>query len=149
MSDSPDVAAIRRLLAAFNRGDFSALDDVDPQAEFQDEPRIPGAGWNHGHSGAVTWAVKLWQAFGSLHLDIDEPVTSGGYLIARWRASGVGKRSGIPVDMRGYCVFCMRRAKVLRVEFFESEQAARERGPSSAACGRDSLRPSKRRSTEW
>jgi hypothetical protein len=122
--DSPDVAAVHRLLAAFNRGDFSALDDVDPQAEFQDEPRIPGAGWNYGHSGAVTWSVKLWQAFGCLHLDIGEPVASSGCLIARWQASGIGKRSGIPVDMGGYCVFCMRRAKVSRIEFFETEQAA-------------------------
>jgi hypothetical protein len=122
--DSPDVAAVRRLLAAFNRGDFSALDDVDAEAEFQDEPRIPGAGWNYGHSGAVAWAVKLWQAFGRLYLDIGEPVASGGCLIASWQASGIGKRSGIPVDMGGYCMFCMRRAKVSRVEFFETEQAA-------------------------
>jgi SnoaL-like domain len=122
--DSPDVAAVHRLLAAFNRGDFSALDDVDPRAEFQDEPRIPGAGWNYGHRGAVAWAVKLWQSFSCLHLDIGEPVASGGCLIARWQASGIGKRSGIRVEMDGYCLFCMRRAKVSRVEFFETEQAA-------------------------
>jgi hypothetical protein len=119
-----DVAAVHRLLAAFNRGDLSALDEVDPEAEFQDEPRIPGAGWNHGHGGAVSWAVKLWQAFGRLHLDIDEPTARSGCLIARWQASGIGKRSGIPVDMGGYCVFCMRRRKVSRVEFFETEQDA-------------------------
>jgi hypothetical protein len=122
--DSPDVAAVHRLLAAFNRGDFSALEDVDPEAEFQDEPRIPGAGWNYGHSGAVTWAVKLWQSFSCLHLDIGEPVASSGCLIAPWQASGIGKRSGIPVEMGGYCLFCMRRAKVSRVEFFETEEAA-------------------------
>lgn len=119
-----DVAAVQRLLAAFNRGDLSALDEVDPEAEFQDEPRIPGAGWNHGHGGAVSWAVKLWQAFGRLNLDIDEPIARSGCVIASWHASGVGKRSGIPVDMDGHCVFCMHRHKVSRVEFFETEQAA-------------------------
>jgi ketosteroid isomerase-like protein len=119
-----DVAAVKRLLAAFNRGDLSALDEVDPEAEFQDEPRIPGAGWNHGHGGAVRWAVKLWQAFGRLSLDIDEPIARSGCVIASWHASGVGKRSGIPVDMDGYCVFCMHRHKVSRVEFFETKQAA-------------------------
>jgi hypothetical protein len=72
----------------------------------------------------VAWAVKLWQAFGRLYLDIGEPVVSGGCLIARWQASGIGKRSGIPVDMGGYCMFLMRRAKVSRVEFFETERAA-------------------------
>jgi len=124
MATQDDVAVVYRLLAAFNRGDLSALDEIDPHAEFQDEPRIPGAGWNYGYRGAVDWAVKLWQCFGRLHLHIDEPVTSSGCLVARWQAAGIGKRSEIPVDMGGYCVFCTRRSKVSRVEFFETEQAA-------------------------
>jgi ketosteroid isomerase-like protein len=119
-----DVEAVHRLLDAFNRGDFSALDELDPDAELQDEPRIPGAGWNYGHDGALRWAVKLWQSFGRLSLAIDEPVESGDCLVTRWRATGVGKRSGIPVDMGGYCVFAMRQAKVRRVEFYESERDA-------------------------
>src|SRR4051812_42279218 len=57
---SEEVAAVRRLLEGFNRGDPSALDELDPLAELQDEPRIPGAGWNYGAAGAVKWAVKLW-----------------------------------------------------------------------------------------
>jgi ketosteroid isomerase-like protein len=32
-----DVEAVQRLLDAFNRGDFSALDEIDPDAELQDE----------------------------------------------------------------------------------------------------------------
>ena len=120
-----DVEAVHRLLDAFNRGDFSALDELAPDAELQDEPRIPGAGWNYGHDGALRWAVKLWQSFGRLALEIDEPVEmSPCCLVTRWRATGVGKRSGIPVDMGGYCVFSMRAAKVTRVEFYESEREA-------------------------
>jgi ketosteroid isomerase-like protein len=119
-----EVAAVRRLLDAFNRGDFSALDELDPRAELQDEPRIPGAGWNYGYAGAVKWAVKLWQSFGRLSFDIDEPVEIRDCLVTRWHASGVGKRSGIRVDMEGYCVFCMRAGKVQRVEFYENERDA-------------------------
>jgi hypothetical protein len=126
-----DVAAVHRLLDAFNRGDFSALDELDPEAELQDEPRIPGAGWNYGHAGAVKWAVKLWQSFGRLSFAIDEPIETSVCLVTQWRATGVGKRSGIRVDMGGYCVFCMRRAKVQRVEFYDNEgdalKAARAR----------------------
>jgi hypothetical protein len=119
-----EVAAVRRLLDAFNRGDFSALDELDPNAELQDEPRIPGAGWNYGYAGAVKWAVKLWQSFGRLTFEIDEPIAAGGCLVTRWHAAGVGKRSGIRVDMEGYCVFCMRAAKVQRVEFYENQDEA-------------------------
>jgi ketosteroid isomerase-like protein len=123
---SRDVEAIHRLLDAFNRGDFSALDEIHPDAELQDEPRIPGASWNYGHEGAVRWAVKLWQSFGRLAFEIDEPVEAAGCLVTRWRASGVGKRSGIRVDMGGYCVFEMREAKVRRVRFFETRAEALE-----------------------
>jgi hypothetical protein len=119
-----EVAAVHRLLDAFNRGDFSALDELDPDAELQDEPRIPGAGWNYGHAGAVKWAVKLWQSFGRLSFAIDEPTETSGCLVTHWRATGVGKRSGIHVDMGGYCVFCMRSAKVQRVEFYDNEHDA-------------------------
>jgi hypothetical protein len=141
-----DLAAVRRLLAAFNCGDSAALDEVDSDAELQDEPRIPGAGWNHGHGGAVRWAVKLWQSFGGLHFEIDEPIASSGCLIARWYASGIGKRSGIPVDMGGHCVFCMRRNKVSRLEFFETEQAAvgAARRLGRPAHGKRSRRPVRR-----
>jgi ketosteroid isomerase-like protein len=128
-----EVAAVRRLLDAFNRGDVSALDELDPHAELQDEPRIPGAGWNYGYAGAVKWAVKLWQSFGRLQFDIDEPIVAPDCLVTRWRATGIGKRSGIPVDMDGYCVFSMRQAKVRRVEFYETQadalQAAKGRVP--------------------
>jgi ketosteroid isomerase-like protein len=119
-----EVAAVRRLLDAFNRGDFSALDELDPHAELQDEPRIPGAGWNYGYAGAVKWAVKLWQSFGRLQFDIDEPIEARDCLVTRWRASGIGKRSGIRVDMDGYCIFSMRAAKVRRVEFYETQADA-------------------------
>jgi ketosteroid isomerase-like protein len=119
-----EVAAVRRLLDAFNRGDFSALDELDPRAELQDEPRIPGAGWNYGYAGAVKWAVKLWQSFGRLTFSIEDPIEASNCLVTRWRATGVGKRSGIRVDMGGYCVFGMEDAKVRRVEFYETEEDA-------------------------
>jgi ketosteroid isomerase-like protein len=115
--------AVRRLLDGFNRGDFAALNELDPQVELQDEPRIPGASWNRGHQGAIDWSVKLWQSFGQLSIDA-EPIVVGDCVVARWRAHGTGKRSGIGVDMDGYCVFAMRGGKVRRVQFYENEDTA-------------------------
>lgn len=113
-----NVDAIRRLLEAFNSGDLAALDELDVDAELQDEPRIPGAGCNYGHRGAVEWAVKLWESFGRLSFQISEPLAAGRPLVVHWRASGVGKRSGVEVDMDGYCAFTMHLGKVRRVEFY-------------------------------
>jgi hypothetical protein len=112
------------LLSAFNRGDFAALNEIDDEAELQDETRIPGAGWNYGHEGAVDWAVKLWESFGRLALDISDPIDVGPCLVARWHALGRGKRSGAAVDMDGWCVFTIRLGKVRRVEFFTNRTEA-------------------------
>jgi len=121
-----EVHAIRRLLEAFNRGDFAALNELDGEAEIQDETRIPDGGWNYGHRGAVDWAVKLWESFGRLSFEIAEPVEVGPCVVVRWRAWGEGKRSGVAVDMDGYCVFTMRLGKVRRVEFYTSRREALE-----------------------
>jgi hypothetical protein len=77
--------------------------------------------------------VKLWQSFGRLAFEIDEPVeVPGCCLVTRWRASGVGKRSGIRVDMGGYCVFEMRAGKVRKVRFFETRAEALAAAASAA-----------------
>jgi hypothetical protein len=120
------VAAIRRLLSAFNRGDFAALDELDSDVELQDEPRIPGAGWNYGHQGAVEWAVKLWQSFDRLSVAIAQPVRVDGSVVARWHALGKGKRSGIEVHMYGYCAFTMHLGRIRRITFHESHAEAME-----------------------
>jgi ketosteroid isomerase-like protein len=116
------------MLDGFNRGDFAALEDVDPEAELQDEPRMPGAGWNYGHRGAIDWATKLWQSFEELSLAIADETEFGDRVVARWRASGRGKRSGIDVDMGGYCAFGMRAGRVRRVEFYETRDEALRAG---------------------
>jgi ketosteroid isomerase-like protein len=121
-----NVEVVRRLLVAFNRGDLVALDELDERAELQDEPRIPGAGWNYGHDGAVHWARKLRQSFGELSFAIDDPTEAGASVVTGWRAEGEGKRSGARVAMGGYCVFDLEGGKVRRVEFFESRGGAME-----------------------
>jgi ketosteroid isomerase-like protein len=125
MSTGP-VDTIQRLLDAVNRGDFAALDVLDAQAEIQDETRIPDAGWNYGHQGAIDWAVKLWESFGRLWFEISSPVMAGDCVVVHWRASGRGKRSGVAVDMDGWCLFTLHLGKIRRVEFFADRDAALE-----------------------
>jgi hypothetical protein len=121
-----NVDVIRRLVGAFNRGDFGALNELAADVELQDEPRIPGAVWNYGHQGAVEWAVKLWQVFGEFCLTIDAPMATGDRVAVYWRAHGKGKRSGIEVDTSGYAVFTITDRKVRRLEFFDTRRAALE-----------------------
>jgi hypothetical protein len=125
-ANAEGVAAIRRLLSAFNRRDFAALNELDSAVELQDDPRIPGAGWNYGHRGAIDWSVKLWQSFDRLSVGIAQPVEVGGSVVARWHALGKAKRSGIEVHMFGYCAFTMHRGKIRQVTFHESQDDAME-----------------------
>jgi ketosteroid isomerase-like protein len=136
------AATIRRLLSAFNRGDFAALNELDREVELQDEPRIPGAGWNYGHRGAIDWAVKLWQSFDRLIVSVVEPVEVSGSVVARWHARANGKRSGIEVDMHGYCAFTLRRGKIRRITFHETRDEAMEAiGRIGTAARRNGAEP--------
>jgi ketosteroid isomerase-like protein len=136
------IATIRRLLSAFNRGDFAALEELDREVELQDEPRLPGAGWNYGHRGAIDWSVKLWQSFDRLVVGIVDPVEVSGSVVARWHARGNGKRSGIEAHMHGYCAFTMRRGKIRRVTFHETRDEAIEAiGRVGTAAGRAGAEP--------
>ena len=121
---SANVDVVQRLLDAFNADDLGALDALDENAELQDEPRMPGAGWCWGHHGAVQWAARLREVFGRLTFTIDDTCETGDAVVTSWRAEGEGKRSGVHVEMAGWCVFTMRDGLVCRVEFFDTRQAA-------------------------
>jgi hypothetical protein len=45
-------------------------------------------------------------------------------VVVHWRAAGRGKRSGVAVDMDGWCLFTLRLGKIRRVEFFADRAAA-------------------------
>lgn len=132
---TPNVAAIREMLECFNRAGFGALGFMDPEVELQDEPRMPDAGWNYGHQGAIGWATRLRQCFQELSLEIGDEIERGDCVVARWRAAGRGRRSGVPVEMRGYCVFSLRAGKVRRVEFHESLDRALKLGFERSMTG--------------
>jgi ketosteroid isomerase-like protein len=119
-----NVGVIRQMLDCFNRATVGALDHIDTQVEIEDEPRMPGAGWNYGHRGAVEWSSRLRQCFEELSLEISDELESGDCVVARWQAAGRGRRSGAPVEMGGYCVFTLRARRIRRVEFHESLEAA-------------------------
>ena len=137
-----NVEVVRRLLAAFNGGDFGALNELDAGPSSRTSRACPGAGWNYGHEGAVDWARKLRQSFGELSFTIDEPSEAGGCVVTHWRAEGEGKRSGAKVAMAGYCVFDLarRQGAPRRVLRERARRDSRRRCPSgiagSTACVR-------------
>ena len=131
---SEKVEVVRRLLVAFNRGDRVALDELDARAELQDEPRIPGAGWNYGHDGAVHWARNFARRSASCRSRSPIPRRPA----APWSPTGErrGRASAAGPGSRWRATACStsRGGKVRRVEFFESR-----RGAIEAALAKDTV----------
>jgi ketosteroid isomerase-like protein len=129
-TDDERIAALKGVFDAFSRGgDTAVLDLLDPDCELQHHPAVDSATYR-GHEGAVQWAVKYWEAFGSARVETSEFVlVPDGRIIARYDARAQGKRSGAEVAMTGYGLFTFRHGKVFRAESFLT------RGEALAAAG--------------
>jgi steroid delta-isomerase-like uncharacterized protein len=92
-------ATVRRLFdEVWTKGNLKALDDILTSDHVNHDPVNPGRGLE-----AVRNTVKKYRtAFPDCRLDVDELITSGDNVIARWRYSGThkGQLEGIPATGR-------------------------------------------------
>lgn len=116
---------MRHLVDAFNEGDTPrALENLDPEVEFQDYPGMPDAVWNRGPEGGVTWAAKWRESIGGLRLQVSEFRERRDRFFWGWTATGRGRASGADVTMRGFGVGTVRDGRLLRLELYTDRDEA-------------------------
>jgi ketosteroid isomerase-like protein len=87
---------------------------IDPEFEYHTLPNDPDAGVFHGHDGFKEM-LSLWsQQFDEMHVDAEEYVDAGDYVIVSSRVRGIGRTSGAAVDTP--LVFVWKFRGGLRVE---------------------------------
>jgi SnoaL-like domain len=118
---------MRALCDAFNRLDpTSANAWLDPQVEVPDYPGFPDREWHHGYEGVLAWAAKLQREGTDLQIEPSDFQQAGDQFIYTWRITGTARRSGVPVDLRGFGIFTLRAGKLARLELYKTRQEALE-----------------------
>lgn len=118
---------VRKAIASWERGDEELMRRVfHPDAVFIDHSR-PDALEFRGYEGFVrayrSW-IGTWQ---EARLDSGEPsFIAPGLAVASGRMSGIAKTSKIPVERSVAGLYWVAGGRVLRLEIFGSEDAARK-----------------------
>src|ERR671914_59566 len=122
-----NVEIVRAGFDAFSRGDMPAmLELVDPSIVFTPIPDAPDVEDFHGHEGllqGIAQTTDIWEDFS---VELREMRDFDDHVLASFRWSGRGPSSGIEVEVDVCARITVREGKLVRWQFFASEQQALE-----------------------
>jgi ketosteroid isomerase-like protein len=126
---SPNLAFVQDLFAAWEKGDWSNLDWMDPDIEMVRVDGIEPGTYRGREAVAQAWASWLgaWEGFSSTLVEFRD---LGDRVLALVRFGGTGRVSGLPMDDRLHAtVLTFRDGKVIRFElYFDHERAFADLG---------------------
>jgi ketosteroid isomerase-like protein len=122
-----NVEVVRRMLDAFNSGDFEAsLAFLDENVEWHDPPDVPGAAVHRGPEEVRSWFARWLGAWEVYTAEAEELIDAGDHVVVVHHEWGRGKGSGIEVDNRSANLFDLREGKVVRRRPFPDRDQALE-----------------------
>jgi ketosteroid isomerase-like protein len=126
-----DVEIVRRAIAAFNERDFSQVPEVfDPEIVIDLSGNIFNPDVYRGYDGVKRYVETIEEMWDRFEFEVEEVIPVGHAVITATRASGVGRGSGIPVDMRVFQVITLRGGRLLHMT-----GAFRDRAEAFEAAG--------------
>jgi ketosteroid isomerase-like protein len=125
---SADIAALREMYDAFNRGDYQAsFEMLHPDAELHQPADLPGAGKYFGRDefarGLGHWQSGFEPGF---QYQLADVVDAGGCVLMSLVLRGRGRSSGAEVVQRSFNVWEVRDGKPFRCRIFSQEAEARK-----------------------
>jgi ketosteroid isomerase-like protein len=119
------VEVVQRAVEAFNRRELP-LDDLDPEVEWVEDQRYPGAETFHGSAGVERSLRKWWDAWSELTLHVGEVIDLGDRVVVAGHTEARGHGSDVSVTAEFGGLYEFRRGKVVRVQAFGSRTEALE-----------------------
>jgi ketosteroid isomerase-like protein len=120
-----NVEVVRRVVEAFNRREL-LLDDLDPEVEWVEDQRFPGAETFHGPAGVERSVKKWWDAWSEISMHLVDVVDLGDRVVVAGRTQARGHGSEVNVTAEFGGVYEFRRGKVVRVQILGSRADALE-----------------------
>jgi ketosteroid isomerase-like protein len=111
---------------AFQRSDVqTVLDLTDPEVEIYLPPTLPNSGTFHGHEGYMTWLGRWLEAWDDFHIEVRGMEAVGErHVVTAIHQSGIGRGSGIPVEMDVAYMLDIRDGKVIALQMYLSREEA-------------------------
>jgi ketosteroid isomerase-like protein len=114
-------------MAAWNRGDFDAwIETFDEEAEWVPYITAMETAAYRGHPGLGRMWEAIHEEFESMEVHPENPMDLGDRLLTKLEFVGVGRRSGVETRQALTQVATFRAGKILRIEMYADEEAARQ-----------------------
>ncbi|MDQ2940264.1 MAG: nuclear transport factor 2 family protein [Actinomycetota bacterium] len=123
-----NLAIAREGLEAFQRGDIEAfLNLLDPDVEIYSPPDLANPAQFRGRDGWLRWASRWLDAWETFELEAEgfEPVGEH-HVLMKTRQHGIGKGSGVEVEMRVYYMLEYHDGLATRVHLYADREQALE-----------------------
>jgi len=122
-----NVEVVRRAYSYVEQGDFQALVELfDPDAEYIEDPRIPGAVTRQGRAEIRRYGESLSRYWQSIELKIERCAQRGADVVVFSSIRARAKASGVELDRPLFHVFSVRDGKLVRAQWLSSESEALE-----------------------
>jgi ketosteroid isomerase-like protein len=121
-----NLALGRELLAAFQRGDIAfVLERFDPEIEVFSTPELPNPGRFRGREGYLQWIgqwLEAWEVFEVEAKDFE--AVGERHVVMPSHQRGVGKGSGVEVEMDACYMIEVENGLVTRFHFYGTREQA-------------------------
>ena len=117
-----NLELVRRGFDAFAGGDMEAvLAIADPEVEVYMPPTMPNGGTFHGHDGYRLWVERWLEAWGEFRIEVLDAAPIGrSHVITHAKQHGVGRGSGVRVEMEAWYVTEVRGGKFVSLHLYPS-----------------------------
>jgi ketosteroid isomerase-like protein len=122
-----NVEIVRRSLDAFNRGDVEGmLEDVHPEVETIDDPRVPGQKTIRGQTETKRYFESLSRYWESVRIVPERLVDLGDDVLVLGRMTTRTRRGGPDIERALDQIVTLRDRRIIRNRVFSSRDEALE-----------------------
>ena len=114
-----NVEVVKAAFEAFSRDDWSAfIELLDPEVEWFTTGQFVGGELYRGHAGVRDFVDALSGEFAEFHVEPGNFAQASSVVVADTRVSGMGKRSGVPVELQFTVVVLLRSGRIVQIRNF-------------------------------
>ena len=122
-----NVEIVRLLAERVNAGDLEAeLELIHPEVELVTYEGEPEAGVYRGHEGYREYARSWIDALDEHHVEVDELIDAGDYVVAVARFRGIGHSSGTAIEQPSVWLYRVRDGLVSECRWCRTKTEALE-----------------------